>query len=64
MVCVDFLLGVTCASVLVGGDQVDQAGNYRNSGKYTTLPHIHSYNQSVLKKRVQEIDLVDKGTQK
>jgi len=58
VVCVDFLLGVTCACVLVGGDQADQAGNYRNNGTYT-----HSYNQSILKKRVQEIHLVNKGNQ-
>ena len=36
VVCVDFLLVVTCACVLVG---TDQAGNYRNTGTYThTLP--------------------------
>ena len=32
VVCVDFLLGVTCTCVAVGGDQ---AGNYRNNGTYT-----------------------------
>ena len=32
MVCVDFLLGMTCACVLVGGNQAD---NYRNTGTYT-----------------------------
>ena len=62
MVCVDFLLGVACACILVGGDQADQAGNYRNNGTYT-YTHTHSYNQSILKKRVQEIDLVNKGNQ-
>ena len=35
--CVDFLLKVTCACVLVG----DQVGNYRTTGAYThMLPHI------------------------
>ena len=62
VVCVDVLLGVTCACVLVGEDQV---GNYRNTGTYThTHFHTYSYNQSVLKKRVQEIDLVSKGNQR
>ena len=46
--------------VLVGGEQV---GNYRNNG---TCSHTstQSYNQSVKKKRIQEIDLVNKGNQK
>ena len=35
MLCVDFLLVVTCARVLVGGDQEDHGGNYRNKGTYT-----------------------------
>ena len=35
MVCADFLLGVPCAFVLVGGDQADEGGNYRNNGTYT-----------------------------
>ena len=39
MVCVDFLLGVACVCVLVGGAQADQAGNYRNNGHVHTLPH-------------------------
>ena len=38
MVCADSLLGVTCARVLVEGDQVD---NYRDIGTYThTVPHM------------------------
>lgn len=46
--CVDVLLGVTCACVLVGGDQ---ACNHRNTGTYThTLSYIESYNWSVLRK--------------
>ena len=65
MVSVDFLLGVTCVYVLVGGDQADQVGNYRNNGTYThTFKNTCSYNQSILKKWVQEIDLVHKGNQK
>ena len=47
----------------VEGDQADQAGNYKNIGTYTYI-HTHSYNQSILKKRLQEIDLVNKGNQK
>ena len=61
--CVDFLLGVTCACVLVGEDQVDQAGNYRDNGTYTHTS-THTVTTSVLKKRVQEIDLVNKESQK
>ena len=55
VVCVDFLLGVICACVLVG----DQAGSYRNNGTYMHTS-THSYNQSILNKRVQEIGLVNK----
>ena len=56
---------MTCACVLGGGDQ---AGNYKNNGIYTqTSTHTHThnffYNQSVLKIRVQEIDLVSKKNQ-
>ena len=36
VVCVDFLLWMSCACVLVGGDQV---GNYRNTG---TCTHTHT----------------------
>ena len=35
MVFVDFLLGVTCVYVLVGGDQADHTGNYRYNGTCT-----------------------------
>jgi len=53
---------ISCACGLVGGDQV---GNYRNTGTHThTHFHTYSYNQSILKKRVQEIDLVSKGNQR
>ena len=46
VVSVDFLLEVTCACVLVVGDQV---GNYRNTGTYIhTHTSIHNYNQRVL----------------
>ena len=55
MVCVGFLLGVTCACVLLGGEQADQIDNIWDI--YTHF-HTHSYNQSYLKKSVQEIDLV------
>ena len=58
MVCVDFLLGVTCACVLVGGDQV---GITEILGHIHTHFHTYSYNQSVLKKILHEIDLVNKG---
>ena len=34
MLCVDFLLVVTCACDLEGGDQEDHRGNYRNKGTY------------------------------
>ena len=44
---------MTCTCVLVGGDQV---GNYRNTGTCTyTHFHTYSYNQSVLKKRIQRL---------
>ena len=60
MVSVDFLLGVTCVCVLVGGDQVC---NYRNNRTYTHIS-THSYNQSILKKKVWEIDLGEQGKPK
>ena len=63
MVCADFLLGVTSACVLVWGDQADQTGNYRNNGTYTHTS-THSYNQNILKKRVQEIAFVNKRNNK
>ena len=50
----DFLLGVTCACVLVEGDQVDQAGNYRNSGK-----HTHTSTHTVITKWSKEKNTVD-----
>ena len=43
VLCVDFLLGMTCACVLVGEDRV---GNYRNNGTCTHTS-TQSYNQSV-----------------
>ena len=59
------MLGVTGVYVLVGGDQADQVGNYRNIGTYThTFENTCSYNQRILKKLVQEIELVNKGNQK
>ena len=59
MVSVYFLLGMTCVCVLVEGDQ---AYNYRNNGTYTHIS-THSYNQSILKKKVWETELVNKGNQ-
>ena len=44
---------------LVGGDQ---AGNYRNNETHAHTS-THSYSQSILKKRVQETDLVNRETQ-
>ena len=43
MVCADFLLQVTFACVLVGGDQADEGGNYRNNGTY-----IHTSTHTVI----------------
>ena len=54
---------MTCACVLAGGDQADQVGNYINN-RTNTHTSTHSYNQSIIKKRVQEIDLVKKSNQK
>ena len=51
---------MTCTCVLVGGDQV---GNYRNTGTCTyTHFHTYSYNQSVLKKRIQRLTWCAKET--
>ena len=60
VVCANFLLGVTCACVLGGGDQFQ--GNYGNNGTY-----MHTSTRAVITKAfyiwVQEIDLVSKKNQ-